>query len=71
MNLYELIVEDGMKDTAVCSLVWRMKMGGKMNALLTANQMNRQVRLLYEEYFGKLKELIELEVGLVYVEGDV
>ncbi|KAJ8430390.1 hypothetical protein Cgig2_032129 [Carnegiea gigantea] len=47
-----------------------MQMGRKMNALLTASQMNREVRLLCEEYFSKLKELIEVEVGLVHVEGD-
>ncbi|KAJ8441610.1 hypothetical protein Cgig2_023763 [Carnegiea gigantea] len=42
-----------------------------MNALLTASQMNKEARLLYEEYFSKLQELIEVEVGSVYVEGDV
>ena len=67
----ELIVEGGMKDTAVCSSVWRMQMGRKMNALLTASQMNKEARLLCEEYFSKLQELIEVEVGSVYVEGDV
>ena len=30
----ELIVEDGMKDTTMCSSIWRMQMGIKMNALL-------------------------------------
>ncbi|KAJ8451707.1 hypothetical protein Cgig2_018341 [Carnegiea gigantea] len=67
----KLIVEGGMKDTAVCSSVWRMQIGRKMNALLTASQMNKEARLLCEEYFSKLQELIEVEVGSVYVEGDV
>jgi len=67
----ELIIEDGMKDTAVCSSVWRIQMGRNMNALLAASQMNREARLLYEEYFSKLKDLIEAEVGSVFVEGDV
>ncbi|KAJ8432304.1 hypothetical protein Cgig2_019233 [Carnegiea gigantea] len=46
-------------------------MGRKMNALLTASEMNKEGRLLCEEYFSKLKELIEVELGSVYVEGDV
>ncbi|KAJ8441611.1 hypothetical protein Cgig2_023764 [Carnegiea gigantea] len=59
----DLIIEDGMKDTPVCSSVWRMQMGKKVNALLTASQVNREARLLCEEYFSKLKELIEVQVG--------
>jgi len=51
----KLIINDGMKDTAVCSSVWRMQMGRKMNALLTTNHMNRETRLLCEEYLSKLK----------------
>ncbi|KAJ8422112.1 hypothetical protein Cgig2_011155 [Carnegiea gigantea] len=67
----ELIIEDGMKDTAVCPLVWRMQMDRKINVLLTTNQMNREARLLCEEYFSKLKELIEVEVGSAYLEDNV
>ncbi|KAJ8425774.1 hypothetical protein Cgig2_014888 [Carnegiea gigantea] len=59
----ELTVEDSMKDTAVCSSVWRMQMGRKLNALVTASQMNREARILCEDYFSRLKELIEVEVG--------
>ena len=64
----KLIVEDGRKDIMVCSSVWRMHMGRNMNALLTANEMNREARFLCKEYFSKLKELVEVEVRLVYVE---
>ena len=46
-------------------------MGRKMNALLTASQINRDVRLLCEEYFSKLQELVEVEVGSIYVEVNV
>ena len=46
-------------------------MGKKVNALLATSQVNREVRLLCEEYFSKLKELIEVQVGSVYIEGDV
>ncbi|KAJ8438669.1 hypothetical protein Cgig2_031634 [Carnegiea gigantea] len=67
----ELIVEDGMKDTAVCSSVWRMQMGRRLNALVTASQMNREARILCEDYFSKLKELIEVEVWSVYAEDDI
>ncbi|KAJ8435901.1 hypothetical protein Cgig2_010258 [Carnegiea gigantea] len=56
----ELIVENGMKDIAVCSLVQRIQMGRKMNALLTASQMNREARLICDECFSKLKDLSEL-----------
>jgi len=43
-------------------------MGRKRNVLLTAIQMNREVRLPCEEYFSRLKELVEVEAGSVYVE---
>ncbi|KAJ8430473.1 hypothetical protein Cgig2_003055 [Carnegiea gigantea] len=66
----KLIVEDGAKDTTVCSF-WRMQMGRKMNALLTASQMNREARLFCEEYFRKLKELVIAELWSVYVEDNV
>ncbi|KAJ8439021.1 hypothetical protein Cgig2_028467 [Carnegiea gigantea] len=33
--------------------------------------MNREARLFCEEYFSKLNEVIEVEVGSVYMEGDV
>ena len=39
-----------------------------MHCLLLAKWIER---LLYEEYFSKLKDLIEAEVGSVFVEGDV
>ncbi|KAJ8433617.1 hypothetical protein Cgig2_023556 [Carnegiea gigantea] len=59
---------DGMKDTMVCSSAWRMQMGRKMNALLTTSQMNREARLLCEEYFSKFKKLIKVEVESVHIE---
>ena len=43
----------------------------KMNTLITASQMNTQARVLCEEYFNKLKELVEQEVGSIYVEENV
>jgi len=46
-------------------------MGKKMNALLTPNQMNTEARLLCDEYFSKLKELVDVEYGSVYGEDNV
>ena len=46
-------------------------MGRKLNALVIASQMNREARILCEDYFSKLMELIEVEVGSVYVEDDI
>ena len=60
-----------MKDIVVCSSVERMQMDRKMNALVITSQLNGEARLLCEEYFSKLKELIEVQVGSVYIEGDV
>lgn len=42
-------------------------MGRKINVLLTTSHMNREAGVPYEEYFRKLKELVEAEVGSIYV----
>ena len=39
-----------------------------MNTLVTAGQMNTQARAHYEEYFNKLKGLVNQVVGSIYVE---
>ncbi|KAJ8452000.1 hypothetical protein Cgig2_016581 [Carnegiea gigantea] len=67
----ELIVGNARKEDIQCSSIWKMQMIRKMNTLITASQMNTQARVHYEEYFNKLKELVEQEVGSIYVEENV
>ena len=43
----------------------------KVNTLITTSQMNTQARAHCEEYFNKLKELVEQEVGSIDVEENV
>ena len=33
--------------------------------------MNREVRLLCEEYFSKLKELVDVALGSIYVKDNI
>ena len=41
-----------------------------MNSLIAASQLNKQSRAHCEEYFDKLKQLVEMEVGSIYYEDD-
>ncbi|KAJ8424983.1 hypothetical protein Cgig2_027992 [Carnegiea gigantea] len=50
------------KKPMLCSSIWRSQM--------IASQLNKQSRAYCEEYFDKLKQLVEMEVGSIYYEDD-
>ncbi|KAJ8438344.1 hypothetical protein Cgig2_013392 [Carnegiea gigantea] len=67
----ELRVRHASKEDIQCSSIWKMQMIRKMNTLITVSEMNTQARADCEEYFNKLKELVEQEAGSIYVEENV
>jgi len=58
------------KESMLCSSVWRLQMTRKMNSLIVASQLNKQSMAHCEDYFNKLKQLVEMEVGSIYYEDD-
>jgi len=59
----------GKEDTG-CSSVWKMQMMRKMNSIITASQMIKNVRARCEKYVMELKELIEFDVGSIHCDAD-
>ena len=58
------------KEYVDCSSIWKMQMLSKMNSIITASQMNKNVGAHCEKYFMKLKELIEFDLGSIHCDED-